>query len=83
MAEQFLLPKALFLAALLGARTVPASSQALEDIKTPKELHAVIAALDAELFDTFNRCESATTINRSKTEQPFPSLLHAPNRPPA
>jgi hypothetical protein len=57
MAEQFSLPKSLFLAALLGACTVPASSQALEDIETPKELHAVIAALDARLFDSFNRCE--------------------------
>lgn len=57
MTEQFSPLKAVFLAALLGACTVPAHSQALEDIKSQDELHSVIAALDAKLFDSFNRCE--------------------------
>jgi hypothetical protein len=57
MTEQFSLLKAVFLAALLGICAVPAHSQALEDIKSQDELNAVIAALDAKLFDSFNRCE--------------------------
>jgi hypothetical protein len=57
MTEQFSPLKAVFFAALLGMCTVPANSQALEGIKSQEQLHAVIATLDAELFDSFNRCE--------------------------
>jgi hypothetical protein len=37
-----------------------ANAQALESIKSPEELHRVVASLDARLFDSFNRCDLET-----------------------
>ena len=57
MSKRLSLPKRVLCAVVLALCATPAVSQPLDDIKSPKELHATIAALDAELFDSFNHCE--------------------------
>lgn len=48
-----LLPSLALLAASAGAQAVPA----LQDIQSQAELDKAIAALDAALFDSYNRCD--------------------------
>jgi ketosteroid isomerase-like protein len=42
---------------IIALCTVRANAQALESIKSQEELNKVVAALDAALFDSYNRCD--------------------------
>ena len=42
---------------IIALCTVRANAQALQSIKSQEELNKVVAALDAALFDSYNRCD--------------------------
>jgi hypothetical protein len=51
---------ALLAAALLAAPAAPAGAQSRRGLAPADELHRTVAALDAALFDAYNRCELET-----------------------
>lgn len=51
------LPRAIILTLVCLTLTDTVSAQAGSDAKGPRELHERIAALDAALFDAYNRCD--------------------------
>jgi ketosteroid isomerase-like protein len=57
MRKRFALPRTLLIFSVLALSIFPANAQALEDIKSQKELDKAVASLDAALFDSYNRCD--------------------------
>ena len=60
MNKLFAVPKLLWLVPVLAMCSVRADAQsvpALENIKSQEELNKAVTALDAALFDSYNRCE--------------------------
>ena len=57
MKTLFALPKILLLFPVLALCLARADAQALESIKSQEELNKVVTALDAALFDSYNRCD--------------------------
>ncbi|HXJ43501.1 MAG TPA: nuclear transport factor 2 family protein [Bryobacteraceae bacterium] len=57
MKKRFALPTMLLSLPLFVLCIVRADAQALEDIKSQKDLDKAVAALDTALFDSYNRCD--------------------------
>src|SRR5438309_5171275 len=57
MRHHFAFSRLLPVLPMLALSIFPANAQALDDIKSQKELDKAVASLDAALFDSYNRCD--------------------------
>src|SRR5438309_6882839 len=57
MRHHFAFSRLLPVLPMLALSIFPANAQALDDIKSQKELDKAVASLDAAPFDSYNRCD--------------------------